>query len=97
MFYEIMVPMKSKMEKRNVTCEDVDENEFIYSIPDFYFMSKGEMSEPESVFDWKDDCVIAMTENHVLKCTCTLSEEVLVKTDGGESIWMEGRTADISG
>ena len=93
-FYEGMVPMNPKMEKKDF----ISEEEFTYPVPSVYFECAGEKPyDSSSAFGWGDDSVTWIKGRNVIKFTESTYNDVLVTDENGENVWLENREADICG
>lgn len=67
-----------------------------HKTPKVYVEGYGESYFPQWCFDWADDSVIMVRDKRLVKYTYSRFVELLAKNEGGEIVWMDGRTAPYS-
>ena len=92
--YDGVVGMKPAMENRDFYSGDDD---FTYRVPQVYFECQGEINHSQVGFDWREDSVLMVKDNCVVRYTEIDHYEVLLTDSDGRTDWVDGQVADIIG
>ena len=89
--YEGSVRMNPEVE--NEDRDPLFDGEYPFPIPKVFLYGSGEVYNYQYCFNWDDDSVIVVRNNHVVKYTRSNFLELLARNEAGEIVWIDGRNA----
>lgn len=89
------VPMIPEFEKMDFFSGDDDVTSL--DVPKIYFDGVRELYAEDYMYDWILDSVIMVKDDHIVKFTESTCNEMLLKDEDGESVWVDGVMAQIVG
>lgn len=92
--YEGMVGMKPEFKNRHFFSGDDD---FTYQIPKVYFECMGECDHSDLAFDYRDDSVMMLKGDRIVRYTERNCYEILMTNLNGRTEWVNGGLAECLG